>query len=40
MTAMLARRFKLRMKPGHVPRFDMFGTLGSSNGLPMLIEAR
>jgi len=40
MAAMLARRFKLRMKPGHVPRFDMFGTLGSSNGLPMLIEAR
>jgi cytochrome P450 len=40
MTAMLARRFKLRMKPGHVPRFDMFGTLGSANGLPMLIEAR
>ncbi|KFA93300.1 cytochrome P450 [Archangium violaceum] len=40
MAAMLARRFKLRMKPGHVPRFDMFGTLGSANGLPMLIEAR
>ncbi|OJH37942.1 cytochrome P450 [Cystobacter ferrugineus] len=40
MAAMLARRFKLRLKPGHVPRIDMFGTLGSSNGLPMLIEAR
>jgi cytochrome P450 len=40
MTAMLARHFKLRMKPGHVPRFDMFGTLGVRNGLPMLIEAR
>ena len=40
MTAMLARRFKLRLKPGHVPRFDISGTLGSRNGLPMLIEAR
>ncbi len=40
MTAMLARHFKLRMKPGHVPHIDMAGTLGSSNGLPMLIEAR
>jgi cytochrome P450 len=40
MTAMLARHFTLRMKPGHVPRFDFFGTLGSRNGLPMTIEAR
>jgi cytochrome P450 len=40
MAAMLARRFKLRLKPGHVPRIDMSGTLGSRNGLPMLIEAR
>ncbi len=40
MAAMLARRFKLRLKPGHVPRFDLLGTLGSRNGLPMLIEAR
>jgi cytochrome P450 len=40
MAAMLARRFKLRLKPGHVPRFELFGTLGFSNGLPMLIEAR
>ncbi|WP_239576530.1 cytochrome P450 [Archangium primigenium] len=40
MTAMLARRFKMRLKPGHVPQFDLFGTLGSRNGLPMLIEAR
>ncbi|MFY0564357.1 cytochrome P450 [Archangium lansingense] len=40
MAAMLARRFKLRMKPGHVPQIDMSGTLGSRNGLPMLIEAR
>jgi cytochrome P450 len=40
MAAMLARRFKLRLKPGHVPRFELFGTLGLRNGLPMLIEAR
>ena len=40
MAAMLARRFKLRLKPGHVPQFDLLGTLGSRNGLPMLIEAR
>jgi cytochrome P450 len=40
MAAMLARRFKLRLKPGHVPQVDMSGTLGSRNGLPMLIEAR
>ena len=40
MTAMLARRFKLRLKPGHVPRIDMSATLGSRNGVPMLIEAR
>jgi cytochrome P450 len=40
MAAMLARRFKLRMKPGHVPQFDLTGALGSRNGLPMLIEAR
>ena len=40
IAAMLARRFKLRLKPGHVPRIDMFGALGTHNGLPMLIEAR
>lgn len=40
ITAMLARRFRLRMKPGHVPVLEFAGTLGSKNGLPMLIEAR
>lgn len=40
MTAMIARRFRLRMKPGHVPQLEFFGTLGSRNGLPMLIEDR
>jgi cytochrome P450 len=40
IAAMLARRFKLRLKPGHTPRIDISGTLGARNGLPMLIEAR
>lgn len=40
MTAMLAKRFRLRMKPGHEPRIEFFGTLGSKNGLPMIIEER
>ena len=40
MTAMIARRFEVRLKPEHVPRIDMEGTLASSNGLPMLIEPR
>ncbi len=40
MTAMIARRFRIRNKPGHVPHVEFFGTLGSKNGLPMLIEER
>lgn len=40
IAAMIARRFKLRMKPGHEPIFEFFGTLGSKNGLPMIIEER
>jgi cytochrome P450 len=40
IAAMLARRFKLRLKPGHTPRIDNSGTLGARNGLLMLIEAR
>ncbi len=40
MTAMIARRFRVRMKPGHVPQLEFFGTLGSRNGLPMIVEAR
>ncbi len=40
ITAMLARRFKVRLKPGHRPRFDMAGTLLVRNGMPMAVEAR
>lgn len=40
ITAMLARRFKVRLKPGHQPRIDAAGTLVSRNGMPMLIEPR
>ena len=40
IAAMLARRFKLSLKPGHTPRIDISGTLGARNGLPMSIEAR
>jgi cytochrome P450 len=40
LTAMLARRFKARLVPGHQPRIDSAGTLVSRNGMPMLLEAR
>ena len=40
VAAMLARRFKVRLKPGHQARVDMSGTLMVRNGLPMLIEPR
>lgn len=40
MTAMLARRFKVKLAPGHQPRFEVTGTLGSRNGMPMLVEPR
>ncbi|MCP3141564.1 cytochrome P450 [Pyxidicoccus xibeiensis] len=40
IAAMLARRFKVRLKPGHEARIDMAGTLLVRNGLPMLIEPR
>jgi cytochrome P450 len=40
LTAMLARRFKPRLKPGHQPRIDSEGMLVIRNGLPMLVEAR
>ncbi len=40
LTAMLARRFKARLLPGHQPRIDAAGTLVSRNGMPMFIEAR
>ncbi|WP_257449448.1 cytochrome P450 [Archangium lipolyticum] len=40
ITAMLARRFKVRLEPGHTPHIDTAGTLGVRNGLWMRIEAR
>ncbi|MFP2905329.1 cytochrome P450 [Pyxidicoccus sp. 3LFB2] len=40
VAAMLARRFKVRLKPGHQPRLDTLGMLRLRNGLPMLIEPR
>lgn len=40
LVAMLARRFTLRRTPGHTPQLWMDGTLGSRNGLPMLVAQR
>ncbi|HEY1011292.1 MAG TPA: cytochrome P450 [Herpetosiphonaceae bacterium] len=40
LVALLARHFKLRRQPGHAPQLWMDGTLGSRNGLPMLVERR
>lgn len=40
LTAMLARRFKVRLVPGHQPQLEAFGTLGSRNGMPMVIQPR
>lgn len=40
LVAMLARHFTLRRLPGHTPQWWMDGTLGSRNGLPMIVERR
>jgi cytochrome P450 len=40
LLALLARRFSPRLADGFVPRFMMQGTLGTSNGMPMVIRAR
>lgn len=40
VAAMVARRFKVRLKPGHRARLDTLGMLRVSNGLPMFIEPR
>lgn len=40
LVAMLARHFTLRSLPGHTPQWWMDGTLGSRNGLPMIVERR
>jgi cytochrome P450 len=40
LLALLAREFAPRLAPGFTPRFVMHGTLGTSNGFPMIIERR
>jgi cytochrome P450 len=40
LVAMLARHFVLRKVPGHTPQWWMEGTLGSRNGLPMIVAQR
>ena len=39
-TALLARRYQLRLVPGHRPEIEMAGTLGIRNGLPMHVTRR
>ena len=36
LLAMLAQRFTPRLRAGYVPRWEMRGTLGLANGLPMI----
>lgn len=40
LTAVLARRFELRLVDGHRPVIEMAGTLGIRNGLPMRVSRR
>jgi cytochrome P450 len=40
LLALLAREYTPRLAPGFTPRFEMGGTLGTSNGFPMIIERR
>lgn len=40
LLALLAREYAPRLAPGFKPRFIMGGTLGTSNGFPMIIERR
>lgn len=40
LVALLARHFVARKVPGHTPQWWMDGTLGSRNGLPMMVERR
>jgi cytochrome P450 len=40
LVAMLARHFVLGKVPGHTPQVWMNGTIGSRNGLPMLVVRR
>ena len=40
LLALLAREFAPRLAPGFTPKFVMAGTLGTTNGFPMIIERR
>lgn len=40
LLSLLAREYSARLAPGFTPRFIMAGTLGTSNGFPMIIERR
>jgi cytochrome P450 len=40
LVALLARHFMLHRVPGHTPQWWMSGTLGSRNGLPMIVTRR
>ncbi len=40
LLALLAREYAPRLKPGFTPKFVTAGTLGTSNGFPMIIERR
>ena len=40
LLALLARKYAPRLAPGFTPDFVMRGTLGTSNGFPMIIERR
>ena len=40
LLALLARRFAPRLSSGYEPHWVMLGTLGTSNGFPMIIERR
>jgi cytochrome P450 len=39
-TASIARRYQLRLVPGHRPEIEAAGTLGIRNGLPMRVARR
>lgn len=40
LLSLLAREYAPRLAPGFTPRFIMGGTLGTSNGFPMVLERR
>ena len=40
LLALLAREYAPRLAPGFTPKFVMRGTLGTSNGFPMILERR